>query len=84
MKSLTGVQYVEGMHTFLWLNIDTPCHKHELSDSWFNRGEARLAARVTDEITSVVSDRNVLLVSGYSEQVNFFFNSFRILTFNCF
>lgn len=61
--------YVEGDASFIWLDLDTPCSKHELSDSYYNVGEARLVARVADEITSVVSDTNVLLVSGYSEQV---------------
>lgn len=84
MESLSGVDYVAGVHTFLWLNIDAPCHRHEITDSWFNGDEARVVAQVADAITQVISDSNVLLVSGYAQQVrhdSFFYLVTPLLTF---
>lgn len=69
MESLRGVKYIEGVHTFLWLNVDSPCFRHEITESWYNRGEAAIVARVADAITNVTSDSKVLLVSGYAQQV---------------
>lgn len=79
MESLHGIQYIEGTHTFLWLNVDSPCFRHEITDSWYNRVEASIVARVADAITNVISDANVLLVSGYAQQVR---NAFEIFLFN--
>lgn len=78
MESLRGIEYVEGDHTFIWLNVDSPSHRHELTDSWFNEGEAAVLARVTDDITRVTSDANVLLITGYAHQVG------HISSFICF
>lgn len=69
MHSLRDVQYISGSYTFLWLDTDQACFKHHLNDSWFNPLEARITARVTDAIARVAGDDSIMLVTGYSQQV---------------
>lgn len=69
MRSLKGVRYIEGDQTFIWIDIDSPCQRDDLTDSWSNRGEARLVAQVTDAVTEVVTDKPLMLITGYTRQV---------------
>lgn len=69
MHSLRDVRYIGGGYTFLWLNTDQACYKHHLTDSWFNPLEARITARVTDAIAKVTGDSQIMLITGYSKQV---------------